>query len=268
MATATLVTLSLLAAPPVETKIDGSKVVDSAGSSPASAATLGRALALSDWTVGVRRDLHTIPELLYDLNATSAYVRKALDELEIPYVHPVAQTGIVATIGTGAAPCVALRADMDALPIVEEIESTFKSAAAGRMHACGHDAHTAMLLTAARILKERERSLVGTVKLIFQPAEEGGAGGLAMVQAGLLEAEPKIQRVFALHVWPGMASGTMATMPGTIMAAAGFFHARMIGHGGHAAMPHTLTDPFPCVAAALVTMATHASAPRRATLRR
>ena len=255
MATAALV-VSLLAAPPTETKIDGSKVVDNLGSSPASAATLGRALALSDYTINLRRELHRIPELLYDLNATSAYVRRTLDEMEVAYEYPVARTGIVATVGTGKAPCVALRADMDALPICEEIESPFKSGSTGKMHACGHDAHTAMLLTAARILKEREHTLPGTVKLLFQPAEEGGAGGLAMVQAGVLEAAPKIERVFALHVWPGMASGTMATMPGTIMAAAGFYHARMIGHGGHAAMPHTLTDPFPCVATALLGLQT------------
>ena len=240
--------LLVAAAPP--TKIDGSKLVQG-GTSPASYATLARALALSEWTREVRRDLHQCPELLYSLTETSAYVRRKLDELGIAYTYPVAQTGIVATIGTGASPCVALRADMDALPIDEEVESAFKSRSPGRMHACGHDAHTAMLLTAARILKEREAQLPGTVKLLFQPAEEGGAGGLAMVRAGVLHEAPPIERVFALHVWPSMAAGNVATMPGTIMAAAGFYHAQLIGHGGHAAMPHTTTDPFPCVAAAL-----------------
>ena len=232
-----------------------SKVAESrlagAEQSAASAATLSRALALAPWTTGLRRDLHKCPELLYDLDETSTYVRSALDELNIPYEFPVASTGIVATIGSGKAPCVGLRADMDALPILEEIQGPFRSQRAGKMHACGHDAHTAMLLTAARILKEREASLSGTVKLIFQPAEEGGAGGLAMLQAGLLEQAPKIERVFALHVWPGQPAGTIATMPGTIMAAAGFFNAKLIGHGGHAAMPHTTTDPFTCVASAL-----------------
>ena len=226
MAVFALVTTLVAAAPGrLRTKIDESKM----GSSLASHATLSRALALSEWTKEKRRDLHRCPELLYSLDETSAYIRRTLDELQIPYVHPVAKVGIIASIGTGKAPCVGLRADMDALPIAEEIESGFKSQTPGKMHACGHDAHMSMLLAAARILKEREATIPGTVKLIFQPAEEGGAGGLAMVQAGLLESAPRIERVFALHVWPGLPSGVVATMPGTIMAAAGFYHATMIG---------------------------------------
>ena len=110
---------------------------------------------------------------------------------------PIARVGIVATVGTGKSPCVGLRSDMDALPIFEEVASAYRSKTDGQMHACGHDAHTSMLLTAARILKQRELEgkLAGTVKLIWQPAEEGGAGGLAMVQEGVLDAEPKIERV-------------------------------------------------------------------------
>ena len=239
----------IIGAPTAQSKVADSRLV-APETSAASSVTLNRALALSAWTTGLRRDLHKCPELLYDLDKTAAYVRSVLDELKIPYQYPIATNGIVATIGSGASPSW-LRADMDALPILEEIRGPFRSETEGKMHACGHDAHTAMLLTAARILKEREQSLAGTVKLIFQPAEEGGAGGLAMIKAGLLEQMPKIERVFALHVWPGQPAGTIATMPGTIMAAAGFFHARMLGHGGHAAMPHTTTDPFSCVAAAL-----------------
>lgn len=225
----------------------------SAADAPPPSVTLQQAYSLRDWTIGLRRDLHKCPELLYDLKETSAFVRKVLDGLHIPYEYPVAQEGIVATIGTGGAPCVALRADMDALPIHEEVESSYRSETAGKMHACGHDAHTSMLLTAARLLKEREvaGSLSGTVKLLFQPAEEGGAGGLAMVEAGVLQAKPQIARIFALHVWPGLASGTIAGREGTIMAAAGFFHARLSGHGGHAAMPHTTTDPLVCLATAV-----------------
>jgi len=213
--------------------------------------TLVQAQQIRDWTVKHRRALHEQPELLYNLSETSKYVRGVLDSLHIPYQYPVAQQGIVATIGSGESPCVALRADMDALPIHEELTLDFRSRTDGKMHACGHDAHTSMLLTAARLLKEREESLPGTVKLIFQPAEEGGAGGLAMLEAGVLTAEPQIERIFALHVWPGLPAGTVGGREGTLMAAAGFFHARFVGHGGHAAMPHTTTDPFMAVGAAL-----------------
>ena len=254
---ATILVASVVALPGFSTssKLEASKLASqdvAQDSSIPSARTMQRAHDLSAWTSSNRRELHKCPELLYDLEETSKYVRGVLDGLGIPYQFPVARNGIVAQIGKGS-PCVALRADMDALPIHEEIDGPFQSQTAGKMHACGHDAHTAMLLTAARILKERETSgeLVGTVKLLFQPAEEGGAGGLAMVQAGVMTTAPAIERVFALHVWPGLPSGTVATRPGTIMAAAGFYHATMIGHGGHAAMPHTVVDPFPCVAAAL-----------------
>jgi IAA-amino acid hydrolase len=235
--------------------LPGSKLSDSAvakQSEVAAKATLQQASKFNDWTVQNRRNLHMQPELLYELDKTSAYIRGKLDELKISYQHPVGgRVGIVATIGTGKSPCVGLRADMDALPIFEEVASSYRSKEDGCMHACGHDAHVSMLLTAARILKLREKELKGTVKLIFQPAEEGGAGGLAMVQAGLMEAEPRIERAFALHVWPGMPSGMIETRTGTLMAAAGFFHAQFHGHGGHAAMPHTTTDPLMCVGSAL-----------------
>ena len=176
----------------------------SAADTPPSSVTLQQAYSLRDWTIGLRRNLHKCPELLYDLKETSAFVRTVLDELHIPYEYPVAQEGIVATIGTGEAPCVALRADMDALPIHEEVESSYRSGTDGKMHACGHDAHTAMLLTAARLLKEREMagSLYGTVKLLFQPAEEGGAGGLAMVEAGVLQVCGLCTLCISAPPWP------------------------------------------------------------------
>ncbi len=207
-------------ASPDGSKLEASRFSMSEAQSSAAAMTIRAALELTEWTTALRRELHTCPELLYDLDKTSDLVRRTLEELRIPFDSHIAQTGIVATIGTGRSPCVALRADMDALPIPEEVDSAFKSRHPGQMHACGHDAHTAMLLTAARILKERESELSGTIKILFQPAEEGGAGGLAMVKAGVLDALPKIERVFALHVWPGLPAGTVATRPGTIMAAA------------------------------------------------
>ena len=224
--------------------------------SVASTELLGEARANFNWTVGVRRKLHATPELLYELDKTSALVRATLDELKIPYQWPVARQGIVATLGSGKPPCVALRADMDALPIHEDVQCDFKSKTAGKMHACGHDAHTAMLLAAAKMLKAREASLNGTVKLVFQPAEEGGAGGMMMVGEGVLEAAPRIERMYGLHVWPGIAAGVVAGRGGTIMAAAGFFHATLRGHGGHAAMPQTLTDPFMCLTATLSALQT------------
>src|SRR6185437_3358148 len=123
---------------------------------------LERARSIQPWIVSVRRELHRHPELMFDLVHTSGVVRRELDALDIPYEHPVAETGIVATIGTGDGPCVALRADMDALPIHEDAEVEFRSEIDGRMHACGHDCHTAMLLGAARLLKDIEPSLAGT----------------------------------------------------------------------------------------------------------
>ena len=151
------------------TKLSESKVANNEASTTS---TLAQAHAIADWTIGVRRELHAQPELLYELKRTSLAVRARLDELSIPYTHSIAKTGIVATIGTGNPPCVALRADMDALPIHEEITCPYKSTVDGKMHACGHDAHTAMLLAAGKLLKAREHELAGTVKLIFQPAEE------------------------------------------------------------------------------------------------
>ena len=135
---------------------------------------------IQDWIVKLRRQLHRFPELMYEEVQTSQLVRATLDELQIPYQHPLAETGVLATLGDGDGPCVALRADMDALPIHEEADVSFRSQHDGKMHACGHDCHTAMLLGAARLLKQRESEIKGTVKLLFQPAEEGGAGGRRM----------------------------------------------------------------------------------------
>ncbi len=232
-------------------KLFKSKLVDPVDDGASAAATLKSALSIEEWTVAVRRELHQMPELLYELKRTSAYVRAKLDELGIKYAYPLAEEGIVATIGSGEPPCVGLRADMDALPIHEaDAKCPFRSRADGKMHACGHDAHTAMLLAAGRLLKQREATLGGTVRLIFQPAEEGGAGGLSMIHDGLLEMVPKMDRVYALHVWPTLPAGVIASRAGTIMAAAGFWHAQFTGRGGHAAMPDQSIDPFSCVGSA------------------
>jgi IAA-amino acid hydrolase len=209
------------------------------------------AQGIRDWIVNTRRELHRFPELMYQEVRTSALVRKMLEELQIPYRYPLAETGVVATLGNGEGPCVALRADMDALPIHEEADVPFRSENDGTMHACGHDCHTAMLLGAARLLKQRESEIRGTVKLIFQPAEEGGAGGRRMRDEGALD-DPPVQRIFGLHVWPLLPTGTFGSRPGVFLAAAGEVEIAVRGKGGHAAMPHLAVDPV-SVAAKLVT---------------
>lgn len=201
----------------------------------------------ADWIVDLRRRIHRHPELMYKEFETSKLVRDTLDELGVPYRFPVGETGVVATIGDGRAPCVALRADMDALPIHEESEVPFRSEIDGKMHACGHDCHTAMLLGAARLLKSHEAELHGTVKLIFQPAEEGGRGAERMCQEGALES-PVVNRIFGLHVWPSLPVGTIAGKAGTISAAAGVFNISVRGKGGHGALPHLTIDPITCTA--------------------
>jgi IAA-amino acid hydrolase len=209
------------------------------------------AIGIHDWITQLRRQLHRFPELMYEEVKTSALVRQTLDELDIPYRHPLAKTGVVATLGNGQGPCVALRADMDALPIHEEADVSFRSEVDGKMHACGHDCHTAMLLGAARLLKQREAEINGTVKLIFQPAEEGGAGGRLMRDEGALE-NPRVQRIFGLHVWPQLPTKSFGSRAGVFLAASGFLEMTVRGRGGHAALPHLAIDPV-SVAAKIVT---------------
>ena len=170
---------------------------------------LSEARELSGWIVGLRRRLHAIPELGYEEHKTSQLIRETLTELGIPWQGPIAETGVVATLSGGRGPCVALRADIDALPIEEQADVPFRSQHPGRMHACGHDCHTAMLLGAARLLKQRESELKGTVKLIFQPAEEGLAGAERMCHAGVLR-DPPVERIFGMHVWPATPTGQVS----------------------------------------------------------
>ncbi|MGI9519752.1 MAG: M20 metallopeptidase family protein, partial [Pirellulaceae bacterium] len=214
--------------------------------SPIAVATLGhwlpQAQSIKQWVVDLRRTIHQHPELMYEEYETSKLVQKTLRELGIPFQAPIAETGVLATVSNGDGPCVALRADMDALPIHEEADVEFRSKIDGKMHACGHDCHTAMLLGAAKLLKEHESEINGTVKLIFQPAEEGGAGAKLMREAGVLK-DPDVQRIFGLHVWHLAKTGSITSCAGTFLAATTNMEITIRGVGGHAAVPHYARDP-------------------------
>ena len=200
--------------------------------------------------VALRRDIHSEPELGFDTEKTAEKVLAALEGLPLDVETGVAQNGIVATLeGDGDGPTVALRADMDALPIQEETGLPFASEVEGKMHACGHDGHTSMLVGAAHALSGMRDRLDGTVKFVFQPAEEGGGGGKVMVDEGVAD---DVASIFALHLWPGLPFGTVATKAGPIMAAADAFEMEIRGSGGHGAMPHLAADAV-VIAAQVVT---------------
>jgi hippurate hydrolase len=188
-----------------------------------------------------RRDLHAHPELAFDENRTADKVAGYLDGLGLEVHRGLAQTGVVATLTVGnGGRAIGLRADMDALPLTELNRFPHHSRYAGKMHACGHDGHTAMLLGAAEVLS-KTRNFDGTVYFIFQPAEEHEGGGRVMVEEGLFERFP-MQRVFGLHNWPGMPAGTMGVTEGPVMAGTDRFELIITGRGGHAAMPHQAVD--------------------------
>ena len=203
---------------------------------------ISEAKEIQSWIVEKRRTIHRHPELMYEEFETSKLVQKTLSDLDITFEKDIAITGVVGIVGNGAGPCVALRADMDALPIHEETDIDFKSKIDGKMHACGHDCHTAMLLGAARLLKENEEEINGTIKLIFQPAEEGGAGGKMMRDQGVLQ-NPKVEQIYALHVAGTMPMGTLASREGTLLAGTSTVKIIVKGNGGHAAAPHHTIDP-------------------------
>ncbi|WP_170523414.1 M20 aminoacylase family protein [Ruegeria arenilitoris] len=194
---------------------------------------------MAEW----RQHLHTIPELEFDCHQTAAFVAERLREFGVDELHEgIAQTGIVAIInGQGDGPTIGLRADMDALPIEEQTGVPYASKTPGKMHACGHDGHTTMLLGAARYLAET-RNFRGRVALLFQPAEEEGGGADIMVKEGVMDRFD-IAQVYALHNAPGFAEGAFYTTPGPIMAAVDTFDIHIQGVGGHGAMPHETRDP-------------------------
>ena len=201
---------------------------------------------ISAWSheiVAIRRDLHAHPELAFEETRTADQVAHWLQQWDIPVHRGLGVTGVVGVLkGTGGeGPSIGLRADMDALPMQELNEFAHKSRHDGKMHACGHDGHTAMLLGAARYLSEH-RDFAGTIHLIFQPAEEGFGGAREMIRDGLFERFP-MQAVFGLHNWPGMPAGTFGVLPGAMMASSNTFEIRIEGKGAHGGMPNLGVDP-------------------------
>lgn len=206
---------------------------------------LAAAEGIKQWMIDIRNKIHEHPELGFNCHVTSALVKATLKELQVYFYDDktYATTGVVGRIGSGNAPFVALRADMDALPLKELYEWEHKSKVEGVMHACGHDAHTAMLLGAAKLLQERyqNKEFEGTMFLLFQPSEEQNAGASMMVSDGALK---EAQAVFGLHVIDSLPAGEWTSGFGTLMAGAASFNAKIIGLGGHGGRPHLAIDPI------------------------
>ncbi|PTM96522.1 M20 aminoacylase family protein [Mycoplana dimorpha] len=213
---------------------------------------LNRAAEMQDEIAGWRRHIHRHPETMYDVEKTASFVADKLREFGVDEVVPgIGRTGVVGLIrGRGPGRTIGLRADMDALPVTETSGKPWASTVPGKMHACGHDGHTAMLLGAAKYLAET-RNFDGNVAVIFQPAEEGGGGGNEMVKDGMMERFA-IDEVYGMHNMPGMPVGQFGTRPGPIMAATDEFDITVTGRGGHAAQPHRTIDPI-VIGAQLVT---------------
>ena len=209
--------------------------------------------ATAERAIAIRRDIHRFPELGFEEERTAQIVERELDDLRIEH-RRVAGTGVVGVI-RGALPgmTAALRADMDALPIDEQSGETCTSEVAGKMHACGHDAHTAMLLGAARVLGAQRATLHGNVVLLFQPAEEGPGGAQPMIDAGALD-DPKVDAVAMLHVDNRLATGTIGITPGPVSAAGDELHITVHGVGGHGGWPHRAIDAIPAAAATVLAL--------------
>ena len=199
-------------------------------------------LAFQTELEAIRRDLHAHPELCYEEHRTADVVAARLADWGIPVVRGLGGTGVVGIIKNGnSSRAIGLRADMDALPMQELNTFDHASRHPGKMHACGHDGHTAMLLGAAHYLS-RHRNFDGTVYLIFQPAEEGGAGARRMIEDGLFDQFP-MEAVYGMHNWPGLAAGSFGVIPGPMMASSNEFRVVVKGKGAHAAQPHRGIDP-------------------------
>jgi amidohydrolase len=205
---------------------------------------LSEAQALFEYTQSHRRDFHSHPELGFYEARTAGIVAGELNSLGLEVHTGIAETGVVAVMqGSRPGPVILVRADMDALPIHEETGASYTSQNPGVMHACGHDGHTAILLTVARILNGHRQELSGTVKFVFQPAEEGMGGAERLIQAGVLE-DPKVDICLALHVWNEQPVGWIGIASGPALAGAEIFKITVKGKGGHGASPHLAVDPL------------------------
>jgi amidohydrolase len=196
--------------------------------------------------VALRRKIHANPELGLYLPQTRAAVLEALDGIELDMRESQTTSGLVAVLkGSRPGPSILLRADMDALPMHEDNDLDFASQHEGRMHACGHDSHTAMLAAAARLLDGKRDALAGNVILLFQPGEEGHFGARFMLDEGLFTGDAEPDAIFAIHVDPRVPVGRVASRPGPLLAAADVWSVELVGRGGHASMPHDALDPIP-----------------------
>lgn len=204
--------------------------------------------------IALRREFHQNPELGFEETETSKRVATYLADLGLQVQSGIAGTGVLAILeGDQPGPVIAMRADMDALPVIEKTGVSYASKVHGKMHACGHDGHTAILLGTAKVLSQLKSELKGTIKFIFQPAEEGPGGALPMIDAGVLDG---VDVIFGLHIWPGFKVGEMGLGYGAIMAAPDEFKLKIIGKGGHGSAPHETIDPMP-IAAQVITGLQH-----------
>ncbi len=207
---------------------------------------LEAAAGLANDTIALRRDIHRHPELGLDNPNTQRRILAALDGLPLVVTEGSGITSVVADLeGAIDGPTVLLRADTDALPMTEDSDEGFCSTESGRAHACGHDAHVAMLVGAARLLCDWRSEVAGRVRFMFQPGEEGAGGAAVMINEGVLDG---VDRAFAIHITPNLPVGHVACRPGPLLASADTFHVTVIGKGGHASTPHFCTDPVPPMA--------------------
>jgi amidohydrolase len=227
---------------------------------------LDEAKELLPTAVALRRRIHAQPELGLDLPLTTQAVLDGLQGLDVEIARGKSTSGLIVSLtgtksGSQSGRTILLRGDMDALPMPEETGLDFASQVPGRMHACGHDSHTAMLVGAVHLLHRHRDELPGTVKFMFQPGEEGHAGARHMIADGLLDADPRPDAAFALHIFPNFKAGTLNSRPGPLLASVDTWTVKVKGKGGHASMPHLAVDPVPV--ACEIGLALHAMVTRR-----